>query len=125
MNKKEWNELEAVPNPNPERDYNIDISVPEFTCVCPRTGLPDFGTIRIRYVPDETIVELKSLKYYMLNYRTLGIFQEAVTNRILDDLKGRLQPRMIEIVSDFNPRGGIKTVVTARWPKGDGTEDGH
>lgn len=119
MKKKMWNEMEAVPNPNPERDYTIDIAVPEFTCVCPRTALPDFGTIRIKYIPDTSIVELKSLKYYMLNYRNLGIFQEAVANRILDDLKELLQPRMIELVADFNPRGGIKAEVTVRWPNSD------
>ena len=113
-----WHELEVVPNRHADRDYDIDISIPEFTCVCPRTGLPDFATIRINYVPDERIVELKSLKYYILNYRNLGIFHEDVTNRILDDLKAALQPRRIEVVGDFHPRGGIKTVVTSRWPHG-------
>lgn len=117
MNKEKWHQLEAEPNPNQERDYTIDISIPEFTCVCPRTGLPDFGTIRITYVPGELIVELKSLKYYILNYRNEGTFHEAVTNRILDDLRELLQPRYIEVVGDFQPRGGIKTVVTARWPE--------
>ena len=117
MAKEKWNELEAVPNRYPDRDYTVNISIPEFTCVCPRTGLPDFGTIIINYVPDELIVELKSLKYYILNYRNLGIFQEAVTNRILDDLKAALKPRKIEVIGDFHPRGGIKTIVTARWPE--------
>ncbi|MCH8836300.1 MAG: NADPH-dependent 7-cyano-7-deazaguanine reductase QueF [Candidatus Marinimicrobia bacterium] len=120
MTNKKWNELEAAPNPSPGRDYTVEIAVPEFTCVCPRTGLPDFGTIRIRYIPDKKIVELKSLKYYILNYRDLGIFQEAVNNRILDDLKELLRPRMIEVVADFNARGGIKTVVTSRWPDENG-----
>ena len=117
MAKQTWNELEAVPNRYPDRDYTVNISIPEFTCVCPRTGLPDFGTIIINYVPDELIVELKSLKYYILNYRNLGIFHEAVTNRILDDLKAALKPRKIEVIGDFHPRGGIKTVVTTRWPE--------
>ena len=117
MAEKQWHELEAVPNLYSDRDYTVDISIPEFTCVCPRTGLPDFGTIVINYVPDELIVELKSLKYYILNYRNLGIFQEAVTNRILDDLKTALKPRKIEVIADFHPRGGIKTVVTSRWPE--------
>ncbi len=116
MTSNKWHEMETAPNPSRGREYTVEISVPEFTCVCPLTGLPDFGTIRIRYIPDKTIVELKSLKYYMLNYRNLGLFQEAVNNRILDDLKDLLQPKMIEVVADFNSRGGIKTVVTSRWP---------
>ena len=116
MSNQEWHELESAPNPSPKREYTVAISAPEFTCVCPLTGLPDFGTIRIRYIPNKKIVELKSLKYYMLNYRNLGIFHEAATNRILDDLKQLLQPKMIEVIGDFNPRGGIKTVVTSRWP---------
>lgn len=116
MSDSGWHELEAVPNPEQARDYTIDISIPEFTCVCPRTGLPDFGTIRIHYIPGESIIELKSLKYYILNFRQMGIFQEAVTNRILDDIKAAIHPQKIEVVGDFHPRGGIKTVVTARWP---------
>lgn len=112
-----WHELEAVPNPAPGREYDIDISIPEFTCVCPRTGLPDFATIHISYIPGDSVVELKSLKYYILNYRNMGIFHEAVTNRILDDIKAAIAPREIEVVGDFHPRGGIKTVVTARWPE--------
>jgi 7-cyano-7-deazaguanine reductase len=110
-------ELEAVPNRYGERDYTVNISIPEFTCVCPKTGLPDFGTISINYIPDKYIVELKSLKYYILNYRNLGIFHEEVTNRILDDLKEALKPRKIEVVGEFHPRGGIQTVVTSRWPE--------
>ena len=106
-------ELEAVPNPGKQRDYTIDIDIPEFTCVCPKTGLPDFGTIRISYVPDEQIVELKSLKLYILNYRNKGIFHEAVTNKILDDLADLLKPKQMRVTGDFHPRGGIKTVVTA------------
>lgn len=110
-------ELEAVPNRYGDREYTVDISVPEFTCVCPRTGLPDFGTITINYIPDKFIVELKSLKYYILKFRNLGIFHEDVANRILDDLKKVLKPRKIEVIGEFHPRGGIKTVVTSRWPE--------
>ncbi len=115
MTEKRTHELEAVPNRYPDRNYTVDICIPEFTCVCPRTGLPDFATINISYIPNETIVELKSLKYYILNFRDMGIFHEAVTNQILDDLKNLLNPRWIEVEGDFSPRGGIKTVVTAQW----------
>jgi 7-cyano-7-deazaguanine reductase len=110
-------QLEVVPNRYGDRNYTVNISIPEFTCVCPKTGLPDFGTIMISYIPDESIVELKSLKYYILNFRNMGIFHEEVTNRILDDLKDALQPREIEVVGEFHPRGGIRTVVTSRWPE--------
>ncbi len=95
------------------RDVHIEIRQPEFTSVCPMTGLPDFGTITVRYRPDEKIVELKSLKYYLLQYRNVGIFYEHVVNRILDDLVAAVQPKRMEIVGDFTPRGGISTVVTA------------
>ena len=116
-NEATWNELEAVPNRYQDRNYTVDISIPEFTCVCPRTGLPDFATIEIHYVPDKLLVELKSLKYYILNYRNMGIFHEDVTNRILDDVRAAIQPREIVVTGDFHPRGGIKTVVTSRWPE--------
>ncbi|MFC1746837.1 preQ(1) synthase [Candidatus Neomarinimicrobiota bacterium] len=116
-NQDKWYQLEPVPNPTPERSYTVQISIPEFTCVCPRTGLPDFGTIIIKYIPDELIIELKSLKYYILNFRNIGIFHEKVTNRILDDLREVLHPRRIEVTGDFHPRGGIKTIVTAHWPE--------
>ncbi len=119
MAEEQWHKLEVVPNTHPDRDYAVQITIPEFTCVCPRTGLPDFGTIHINYVPDQYVVELKSLKYYMLNYRNLGIFHEEVTNRILDDIKETVKPRKVAVVGDFNPRGGIKTVVTSRWPESD------
>jgi 7-cyano-7-deazaguanine reductase len=109
--------LETVPNPRPGRDYEISIDCPEFTSVCPKTGLPDFGTIRITYVPDERCVELKSLKYYMIEFRNRGIFYESVTNQILDDLVALLEPRQMTVVGDFSVRGGIKTVVTARYEK--------
>jgi 7-cyano-7-deazaguanine reductase len=107
--------LETFPNPRPERDFEIAISCPEFTSVCPKTGLPDFGEIRITYVPDQTCVELKSLKYYMIEFRNKGIFYEAVTNLILDDLVGAIHPRRMTVVGDFSVRGGIKTVVTAEY----------
>ena len=109
--------LETFPNPRPERDFEIQILCPEFTSVCPMTGLPDFGEIRITYVPDQRCVELKSLKYYMIEFRNRGIFYESVTNQILDDLVELLEPRRITVVGDFSVRGGIKTVVTATYSK--------
>jgi 7-cyano-7-deazaguanine reductase len=111
--------LETFPNPRPERDYEIAISCPEFTSVCPKTGLPDFGEIRITYVPDTLCVELKSLKYYMIAFRNRGIFYESVTNQILDDLVATLRPRRITVVGDFSVRGGIKTVVRAEYQRTD------
>jgi 7-cyano-7-deazaguanine reductase len=107
--------LETFPNPRPEREYEIAIHCPEFTSVCPKTGLPDFGEIRIRYVPAASCVELKSLKYYMIEFRNKGIFYEAVTNQILDDLVAAIRPRRMTVVGDFSVRGGIKTVVTAEY----------
>ncbi len=109
--------LETFENRNPERDYEIEISCPEFTCVCPKTGQPDFGTVRIRYVPDRLCVELKSLKLYMFSYRQLGEFHEHVANRILDDFVSACAPRSAEVTGDFNVRGGIKTVVRAAHRK--------
>ena len=109
--------LETFPNPRPERPYEIAISCPEFTSMCPKTGLPDFGTIAIRYVPDQTCIELKALKYYLLAYRSQGIFYEAATNRILDDLVAACQPRRMTVVGDFTARGGISTTVTAEFVK--------
>ena len=106
--------LEAVPNDNRERDYEIDFSIPEFTCLCPRSNFPDFATIHIKYVPDERLVELKSLKLYINRFRDQEMFHETAVNRILDDLVNLLNPRYIEVVGDFNVRGNIKTVVTAR-----------
>jgi 7-cyano-7-deazaguanine reductase len=105
--------LETFPNPRPERDYEIAISCPEFTSVCPMTGLPDFGEIRITYVPDAHCIELKALKYYLIGFRNRGIFYEHATNEILDDLVAALRPRRMTVVGDFSVRGGIKTVVTA------------
>jgi 7-cyano-7-deazaguanine reductase len=107
--------IETFPNPQPERDYEIAISCPEFTSVCPKTGLPDFGEIRISYVPGNRCIELKSLKYYIIDFRNRGIYYEAVTNQILDDLVAACQPRRMTVVGDFSVRGGIKTVVTASY----------
>ncbi|HVS07068.1 MAG TPA: preQ(1) synthase [Candidatus Dormibacteraeota bacterium] len=106
--------LEAVPNDTPDRDYEIDFTIPEFTCLAPDSGFPDFATIRIRYIPDQKLVELKSLKLYINKFRDQEIFHEAAVNRILDDLLALLDPRFMEVVGDFNVRGNIKTVVTAR-----------
>jgi 7-cyano-7-deazaguanine reductase len=104
--------IDVFENPNPKRNYVISISVPEFTSVCPKTGLPDFGTINIDYVPDKVCLELKSLKYYFLGFRNMGIFYESATNRILDDLVAACQPRFMEITGEFTARGGISTTVT-------------
>ena len=109
--------LETFPNPRPGRDYLINIRCPEFTSVCPKTGMPDFGEIRISYVPDERCLELKALKYYMLEFRNRGIFYEAVTNQILDDLVNACSPRRMTVVGDFTARGGITTSVTAEYVK--------
>jgi 7-cyano-7-deazaguanine reductase len=108
--------LETFPNPKPERDYEISFDCPEFTCVCPKTGQPDFARIRIRYVPDKTCVELKSLKLYLWSFRDEGHFHEAVTNMILDDLIKAVAPRSMEVVGDFNIRGGITTTIRASTP---------
>ena len=108
--------LETFPNPDPEREYTIDAECPEFTSVCPKTGQPDFGIIRISYVPHRSCVELKSLKLYPWSYRQEGIFYEAATNKILDDLVAVCEPRSMTVVGEFNVRGGIKTIVTARHP---------
>jgi 7-cyano-7-deazaguanine reductase len=111
-------QLESFENPNQERDYEIRMECPEFTCLCPITGQPDFAAIRIHYVPDRLCVELKSLKLYLWSYRGEGAFHEAVTNRILDDLVAAIQPRRMTVEGDFMVRGGIHTVVTARYPDG-------
>jgi 7-cyano-7-deazaguanine reductase len=109
--------LHVVPNPHRDRDYEVAMTAPEFTCVCPMTGQPDFATIRIRYVPDEYLVELKSLKLYLWSYREDGAFHEDVTNRILNDFVAAARPRWIEVTGDFNVRGGIKTEVRATYGK--------
>jgi 7-cyano-7-deazaguanine reductase len=109
--------LETFPNPRPERDYEIEIHCPEFTSLCPKTGLPDFGEIAIRYVPDLACIELKALKYYLIDFRNKGIFYEAVTNRILDDLVRATAPRFMRLEARFNVRGGIYTSVIAEHRK--------
>ncbi len=110
--------IETFPNPRPEREFEIAINCPEFTSVCPKTGLPDFGEIRITYVPADHCIELKSLKYYMIGFRDRGIFYESATNQILDDLVAACQPRRMTVVGDFTVRGGLKTKVTAVYEAG-------
>ena len=109
--------LEVFENPNPNRNYVIGITVPEFTSVCPKTGLPDFGNINIDYVADKTCIELKSLKYYFLSFRNRGIFYEAVINEILDDLVAACDPRFMEITGEFTARGGISSTITVTHRK--------
>src|SRR4026209_1670523 len=109
--------LEVVPNPHPDRDYEVSLEIPEFTCICPRTGQPDFATIRVRYVPDQRLVELLSLKLYIWSDRNEGAFHAAVTNPILEGFVAAAAPRWIEVVGDFTVRGGIKTVVRATHGK--------
>jgi 7-cyano-7-deazaguanine reductase len=106
-------ELETFPNPEPGRDYTIRIRVPEFTCLCPKTGQPDFAELLLEYVPDRTCVELKSLKLYIWSFRDQGAFHEAVINRILDDLVAATRPRFMRLSADFNVRGGLYTKVVA------------
>ncbi len=117
MSRKD--KLETVPNEYAGREYEVDINCPEFTAVCPKTGQPDFATIRIRYVPNQKLVELKSLKLYLFSYRDQGIFHEHVTNRILDDFVAACRPLRCEVTGDFNVRGGIKTVVKAVYIRED------
>ena len=107
--------VETFPNPEPARDYEIVIRCPEFTSMCPKTGLPDFGEIRITYVPDARCIELKALKYYLLGFRDRGVFYERLTNQILDDLVTACAPRRMVVVGDFSARGGITTTVTVRY----------
>ena len=112
--------LQTFPNPHPARDYTITHTCPEFTAVCPMTGQPDFGTIRVRYVPDRLCVELKSLKLYFFSFRDRGIYYEDVTNVILDDLVRAVRPRQMTVEGQFNVRGGISSVVEATYqaPRG-------
>jgi len=111
MSSRPSKDLETFPNPNPERDFTIRIDVPEFTCLCPKTGQPDFATFRIEYIADQQCVELKSLKLYMWSFREEGAFHEAVTNQILDDLVRATSPRFMRVTGKFNVRGGIYTDV--------------
>ncbi|NOX21273.1 MAG: NADPH-dependent 7-cyano-7-deazaguanine reductase QueF [Nitrospirae bacterium] len=110
-------QLEDWENPYPDRDYEINITFPEFTCLCPRSGYPDFATIRIRYIPDKKIVELKSLKLYLNSYRDRYISHEEATNKIYDDLLKLLRPRFLEVIGDFNPRGNVKTIIKVSTEK--------
>jgi len=105
--------VEVWDNPYPERDYEINITFSEFTCLCPRSGYPDFATIRLIYIPDQKIVELKSLKLFLNSFRDVHISHEEATNRIYEMLEGLLKPRFIEVTGDFNPRGNVKTVIKA------------
>ena len=109
--------LKIVENQYVDRDYKVKVSIPEFSCVCPRTGLPDYAIIDIHYIPDKHIIELKSLKLYIVKFRNMGIFHEHVTNKIMDDFKKTSKPRKIEVWGRFNPRGGISTIVESRWPE--------
>lgn len=104
-------DLETFPNPHPERDYQIHMEIPEFTCLCPKTGQPDFATFLLEYIPDQCCIELKSLKLYMWSFRDQGAFHEAVTNRILDDLVRAMDPRYLRLTGKFNVRGGIYTHI--------------
>jgi len=113
MSTQASKELEVFPNPKTSRDYTIEIDSPEFTCLCPKTGQPDFATLELEYIPDQVCVELKSWKLYLWSYRNEGGFHEDLTNKILDDLVAALNPRYIRLTADFNVRGGIYTTVTA------------
>lgn len=112
---KDFPDIECWPNQFPA--YEILVDVPEFTSVCPKTGLPDFGVLTIRYMPDKLCLELKSLKEYLFEYRNLGIFQENIVNRVLEDVVKAAKPKWAIVKGDFRPRGGLGTVVEARWPR--------
>lgn len=109
--------LDPIPNKYPDRDYEVFISLPEFTAMCPVYGYPDFATINVTYIPDEFIVELKSIKLYINSYRDKGIYHEEVVNKIMDDLIAAINPRWIKVEGDFNRRGNVKTIVTAEHKK--------
>lgn len=109
--------VDSWENPNPERDYEINISFSEFTCLCPRSGYPDFAVIAINYVPHKKIVELRSLKLYLNSFRDVHISHEAATNRIYSELQKKLKPKFLEVIGDFNPRGNVKTIVKIRSDK--------
>ena len=117
MPSKPKKTLDTFPNPQPQRDYRIHMEIPEFTCLCPKTGQPDFATLLLDYVPDRKCVELKSLKLYVWSFRNEGAFHEAVTNRILDDLAAATQPRFMRLTARFYVRGGIFTTVVAETRK--------
>lgn len=113
MSSKPCKELETFENPNPGRDYTIRITLPEFTCLCPKTGQPDFATLELEYVPEKSCIELKSLKMYIWSFRDEGTFHEAVTNEILSDLVQACEPRFMRLTAEFNVRGGVYTTVVA------------
>jgi 7-cyano-7-deazaguanine reductase len=113
--RKKLPAIETFPNQFP--DYEIKIEIPEFTSICPKTGLPDFGKLTIRYVPQEACLELKALKLYLLAYRNLGIFYENAVNRILEDVVKACRPKRATVVGEFRPRGGIESTITAAWPR--------
>lgn len=113
MSTKPSESLETFPNPNPARDYTIHIEIPEFTCLCPKTGQPDFAVLNLAYIPDQLCVELKTLKLYFWSYRDKGAFHEAVTNQILEDLVNAINPRFMRLTAEFNVRGGLYTTVVA------------
>ena len=117
MSSKPQKTLDTFPNPQPQRDYRIHMEIPEFTCLCPKTGQPDFATIELDYIPDRKCVELKSLKWYMWSFRNEGAFHEAVTNRILDDLAAATKPRYMRLTARFYVRGGVFTTVVAETRK--------
>ena len=116
-NEPSHHDLEVVENHYVDRDYLVKVSIPEFSCVCPRSSLPDYAVIDIHYIPDKHIVELKSLKLYIVKFRNIGIFHEHVTNKIMDDFKKASNPKKIEVWGRFKPRGGISTVVESHWPE--------
>ncbi len=124
MPTKPSKQLETFDNPHPERDYTIEIEFPEFTCLCPKTGQPDFATLFLDYVPDLKCVELKSLKLYYWSYRDEGAFHEAVTNTILNDLTAVIEPRTMRLRARFNVRGGLYTTITATYQKPGWRQDG-
>ena len=110
-NEPTKNDLEIVPNEYEGTDYEVNVSIPEFNCICPRTGLPDFATIKINYIPNKYIVELKSLKLYIVKFRNMGIFHESATNKIFKDFQKSCNPKQIEVIGEFSARGGISTIV--------------
>jgi len=113
MATRSGSNLETFSNPSPERDYHVHMEIPEFSCLCPKTGQPDFATLLLDYIPDQACIELKSLKLYIWSYRNEGAFHEAVTNRILNDLVAATQPRFMRLTAKFYVRGGIFTTVVA------------
>lgn len=110
-------EIEVWENQYPERDFIVDLTIPEFTCICPKTGLPDFAVIQVKYKPSKVCLELKSLKMYLIEYRTVGVFHEHLVNRLMDDFVKTCKPRWMKIEVIMNPRGGIATTVTAEYPQ--------